>query len=232
MASLRTLIFNIFFYGLSIFFVTLSFLAIWAPVKMMYWAVRSWSRMHYRCARHIAGITIKLEGDLADQPVLYAVKHESMFETIDMPRLLLNPAVVAKKELFDIPLWGRAAIAYGNIRVDRAGGAGALRQLLSDAQRAIRERRPIVIFPEGTRVAHGEMPPLQSGFAGLYKMMRLPVVPIAVDSGKLIKKGRFAYQPGVITYRVGETIPAGLPREEIEARVHAAINALNEAKQA
>jgi 1-acyl-sn-glycerol-3-phosphate acyltransferase len=57
-------------------------------------------------------------------------------------------------------------------------------------------------------------------------MLGLPLVPIACDSGRLLpKKG--PKRPGVVTFRVGETIPPGLPREEVEARVHAAINALN-----
>jgi 1-acyl-sn-glycerol-3-phosphate acyltransferase len=85
--------------------------------------------------------------------------------------------------------------------------------------------RPLAIFPEGTRVAHGQRPPLQSGFAGIYKMVGLPVVPVAVNSGALLRG--FWKKRGVVTYRIGETIPPGLPREEMEARVHAAINALN-----
>jgi 1-acyl-sn-glycerol-3-phosphate acyltransferase len=83
----------------------------------------------------------------------------------------------------------------------------------------------LVIFPEGTRVPPGARPPLQAGFAGLYKLLGLPVVPIAVDSGRLYH--RLIKRPGQITYKVGKTIPPGLPRAEIEARVHAAINALN-----
>jgi 1-acyl-sn-glycerol-3-phosphate acyltransferase len=75
-------------------------------------------------------------------------------------------------------------------------------------------------------VHHGNKPELQSGFAGIYKLIGLPVVPIAVNSGPLFRG--FWKRKGTIVYRVGETIPAGLPREEIEGRVHAAINALND----
>jgi 1-acyl-sn-glycerol-3-phosphate acyltransferase len=83
-----------------------------------------------------------------------------------------------------------------------------------------------MIFPEGTRVLPGEQPELQPGFAGLYKMLALPVVPIALDSGRVWPRRSFVKFPGRVTMKVGETIPPGLPRKEIEARVHAAINAL------
>jgi 1-acyl-sn-glycerol-3-phosphate acyltransferase len=72
----------------------------------------------------------------------------------------------------------------------------------------------------------GEQPQLKSGFAALYRALGLAVVPVAVDSGRLWGRG-FIHQPGVVTLKVGETIPAGLDRKQVEARVHAAINALN-----
>jgi 1-acyl-sn-glycerol-3-phosphate acyltransferase len=71
----------------------------------------------------------------------------------------------------------------------------------------------------------GETPPLKSGFTALYRALGLPVVPVAVDSGRLWGRG-FVHRAGTVTFNVGETIPPGLKRDEIEARVHAAINAL------
>jgi 1-acyl-sn-glycerol-3-phosphate acyltransferase len=83
----------------------------------------------------------------------------------------------------------------------------------------------VIIFPEGTRVRVGTQPPLKSGFAALYRALGLPVVPVAVDSGRLWGRG-FVHDSGTIRFRVGHTLPAGLSRNEIEAAVHAAINAL------
>ena len=74
---------------------------------------------------------------------------------------------------------------------------------------------------------HGESPPLRAGFAGLYALLGLPVVPVAVDSGRVSPRGKFMKRAGTITYRVGEIVPPGLDRREAEAMVHAAINALN-----
>lgn len=188
--------------------------------------VRNWSRYHDWCARMLLGVHCRVEGDLPTGPALIAMKHEGMYETIQAPMLFDRPAPVLKRELMNIPLWGRACQLYGSIVVDRDAGASALRAMLVEGRALIAEGRPILIFPEGTRVPHGESPPLKSGLAGLYRMLNLPLVPIACDSGRLMpKRGR--KRAGLVTFKIGEAIPPGLPREELEQRVHAAINALN-----
>ncbi len=227
MHLIRSFLFVIIFYLGSVIFVVGAFIGTYTSTPFLRASVRGWSRYHYACARIILGIRVVIDGTLPSGSALFALKHEAMFETIDMPRVFRLPAVITKRELFDIPCWGTAAKAYGMIPVDRDAGAGALRAMIGLARAIKAEDRPIVIFPEGTRVAHGERPPLQSGFAGLYKLIGLPVVPIAVNSGVLTPKGKRWWKAGTITYKVGETIPPGLPREEVEARVHAAINALN-----
>ena len=148
-----------------------------------------------------------------------------MFETTELQVLLDGPAMAIKRELARIPVWGWATRRYGAMVVDREASATALRQMLRDAKVAKEAGRSILIFPEGTRVAPGERPPLKSGFAGLYRMLGLPVVPVAVDTGRLWPR-HGPKRPGVVTFRFGEVLPPGLKREEVEARVHAGINAL------
>ena len=125
-----------------------------------------------------------------------------------------------------MPLWGKAARTYGVIGVDRDAGARALREMMGEAKAAAAAGRPVLIFPEGTRTPLGERPPLRPGFAGLYRVLGLPVVPIALDSARLWPRS-FVKQAGTIHFKVGEIIPPGLKRDDVEARVHAAINALN-----
>ena len=187
----------------------------------------SWSRFHRWCLRALLGIRVRESGTKLPGAVLYAFKHESFFEAIDLPTVLEFPVPFGKEELYRIPGWGRAARAYGSVMVRRDLGAKGLRLMLADARPFLGSGRPLAIFPEGTRVPHGERPPLQSGFAGLYKLLGLPVVPVAVNSGPLYH--RRWKRPGTITLQFGEPIEPGLPREEIEARVHAAINALEPA---
>lgn len=225
LAALRSLAFYLLFYGGSALLVSASVIAVIARPCALRGVVAAWGDWHLWCTQNLLGITVVLDGELPQGPVLIAVKHESFFEAIDTPRLFSDPAVFAKQELFRIPGWGHSALVYGLIPVAREEGAKTLRQMLALARQRVDEGRPLVIFPEGTRVAVGTRPPLQSGFAGLYKLLKLPVVPIAVDSGRAYH--HVVKRPGQITYKVGATIPAGLPRDEVEARVHAAINALN-----
>ncbi|EAQ28922.1 1-acyl-sn-glycerol-3-phosphate acyltransferase [Erythrobacter sp. NAP1] len=225
MAFLRSLVFYPVFYGFSAILVVVSLFALLFGLEALKRVVALWGNWHKWCVENLLGITIVQEGEIPDEPVLIAVKHESFFEAIDMPRLFRFPTVFAKRELFLIPGWGYSAKVYGLVPVARDRGAQALRQMIAFAKERVSEGRPLIIFPEGTRVPHGKEPPLQSGFAGIYKLLGLPVVPVAVNSGPLYH--RIIKQPGTITYRVGETIPAGLPRAEMERRVHRAINVLN-----
>jgi 1-acyl-sn-glycerol-3-phosphate acyltransferase len=225
MAALRSFLFAIAFYGGTLVAVLAAIPAALIGPPTLHKVVYGWARYHRWCAAAILGIRTCVEGRLPEGAVLVAAKHQAMFETIEVVVLLDCPAVVIKRELADIPLWGRAALRYGLIPVDRQGGAPALRRMLKAAHAAIAEGRPIVIFPEGTRVPVGTAPPLQSGFAGLYRALGLPVVPVALDSGEVWpRRGR--QRPGTVTMRFFDPIPPGLPRKEIEARVHEAINAL------
>jgi len=226
MNFLRTLIFSLFFYGLSVVLVLLvPLVALLGGDSLRSYAM-AWVGLMTWSARWILGIRVQIEGTIPKGPVLFAGKHESLFEALELSRLLGSPATVMKRELAQIPLWGWAARRYGVIIVNRTANAAALRSMMKDARAALAQGRSVLIFPEGTRVKPGEAPALRSGFAGLYRMLDLPVVPIAVRSGHVWPKHGIK-KPGVITFRFLDPIPPGLPRFEAEARVHAGINALN-----
>lgn len=227
LALFRSILFTIAFYGGSVPIVIVASVILPFSNYRLQTMARAWGTYHYSCARIFLGIRVHVDGLIPQGQVLYAIKHESFFETIELLRIFNRPAVVAKIELSRIPLWSQIARAYGMIFIDRAGGAAALRAMMTEVRRFVAEGRSIVIYPEGTSAPPGEEPPLQAGFAGLYKLAKLPVVPIALNSGNLYPRRSFIKYPGIVTYKFGEIIPAGLPREQIEARVHAAINALN-----
>jgi len=226
MPFLRSLLFTLLFYPGTLLYV-LTVIAVspfgTAPVRRV---VHGWSDFHHWLVRHVLGIRFVWDGEIPPGPFLIAVKHQAMVETVESLRFARTPVVVMKQELTQIPLFGWVTLRYGVIGVDRNAGASALREMMAKGKRAAAEGRPVVIFPEGTRVPAGERPQLRPGFAGLYRALGLPVVPVALDSGRLWSRG-LVKRPGTIHFKVGETIPAGLKRDEVETRVHAAINALN-----
>jgi 1-acyl-sn-glycerol-3-phosphate acyltransferase len=225
MALVRSALYAAIFYPVTILWVLAGIVASLFGRRPTLAVVLSWVDVHHWLARHILGIRVRVEGEIPPGPHLIAVKHQSMFETLEMVRLSRLPAIVMKTELADIPLFGFMTKQYGAIPVERSAGAKALRALVIAGEEAAATGRPVIIYPEGTRVRPGEAPPLKSGFAALYRALGLPVVPVAVDSGRLWGRG-LVKRPGIITFKVGDTIPAALSRKEIETRVHAAINTL------
>lgn len=222
---LRNWAFAVVFYGLSVPLVLGAGVAALFSTRLLRRYTHRWIGFHRWCARALLGIDFRVEGTLPTAPVLIAAKHQSLYETFQFAALLDGPAIVMKQELSRIPVWGWAARRYGMIVVDRAGAARAMRALIAAGEQARAEERSVVIFPEGTRVAPGDRAPLQPGFAGLYRALALPVVPVALDSGRVWPRHGWK-RPGIIIFRFGEPIPPGLPRREIETRVYEAINAL------
>lgn len=225
-AFVRTVLFQIIFLGGSLVLVPLALLmGLIGPNALLFAGPQLWAGWFRLTSRVVAGVRLEIDGEIPRGPHLFALKHESAFEAILTLWWFDRPAVVMKQELRAIPIWGLAAARHGSIFVDRAGTAGTLREMMRQAQAAVAQGRPVVIFPEGTRVDVGNTPPLAAGFAGLYKMLKLPVVPVALDSGSSWPKSFIKY-PGTIHMKLGAIIPPGLPRAEAEGRVHAAINAL------
>ena len=225
MTVLRSLLFDLIFYPMTAIFSIAGIAASAAGRPATLRVVRAWLDSHYWLTRHLLRIETRVEGTIPTGSYLFAVKHHSMFETLEMARLGGLPIIVFKNELSRIPLFGAVTAAYGVIPVERNAGAKALRAMVAGGKKALAEGRSVIIYPEGTRVPVGTTPPLRSGFAGLYRALGLPVVPVAMDSGKLWGRGLIK-RSGTVTFRIGETIPAGLGRAEIEERVFTAINAL------
>lgn len=222
---LRSLLFYAVFYPGTFVFALVATAALFGGQRRLVAVSSRWAAFHRACVVRLLGIRVRIEGELPRRDALVAMRHESFFEAIDLATLFDHPVIFAKAELLRLPLWGMVAREYGLVPVERKQGAKALRTMLAAARRQLGKGRVFVIFPEGTRTPYGQEAPLQSGFAALYKQLGLPVVPVAVNSGPLYH--RWWKRAGTITFRVGEPLPPGLPRGEVEAHVLAQINALN-----
>lgn len=200
MMLLRSTLFNLFFFG-STFVLTVpaAIVSLVSPGKVMGWA-RFWARTQLHAARVICGIRLQVSGweNLPPPPVVIASRHESTFDVLVWIAMLPAACFVVKRELYQIPLFGRCIRAARMISVDRGAGGAAIRTLLRGGDRAKAEGRHIVIFPEGTRVDPEEHPPLQSGVAALASRTGLPVVPVMTNSGRFWGRRAFRKRPGTI----------------------------------
>ena len=154
---------------------------------------------------------------------LVAAKHQSAFDTLVWLHLLPDCSYVLKRELLKVPLWGLLARRTRMIAVDRQAGGKAMRQMLAEAKAAAAEGRQVVIFPEGTRTLHGQRVPYHPGVLGLAAVMRVPVIPVATDSGRCWPRHGFRKPPGVITVALLPPLSPELPRDALMPALEAAI---------
>lgn len=157
-----------------------------------------------------------------------AIKHQSAWETMMLHLWLDDPAIVLKRELTRIPIWGWYARAAGMIPVDRGSPTVALRSMVRNAARAVEEGRPIAIFPQGTRVAPGVKAPYRAGVGALHDKYGLPVVPIALNSGLFWPRGGFVKRSGTVTVEILPAIPADTPRAVLMRRLETELEAASD----
>ncbi|MEO6582223.1 MAG: lysophospholipid acyltransferase family protein, partial [Sphingomicrobium sp.] len=150
MPLIRSLLFSLIFYLGTLGFVILGIVAGAISTQVMLRVINGWAHFHHWLATDLLGIRTEIDGAVPPGPHLIAIKHQSMFETIEMLRVARNPIMVVKRELADLPLFGRLTRSDGIIPVDREAGASALREMLVAAKAATASGRPVVIYPEGT----------------------------------------------------------------------------------
>ncbi len=193
---------------------------------------RAWARSVLVLLRIIVGLDYQIRGleHIPRGGCIIAMKHQSAWDALILPVVLGDPACVVKRELLFVPFYGWYAARAGSIAIDRKAGAGTLRRMVAAARPIAAQRRPIVIFPEGTRVAPGARLPYQPGVAALYRALALPLVPAAVNSGLFWGRRSFVKRPGRIVLEFLEPIPPGRSRRrlmaELEQRVESATAAL------
>src|SRR5881296_1358956 len=191
------------------------------------WGASDWAKDLIRAAGtpvHVQG----LERIPRGKPVVYASNHSSMFDIWALGATLPGSVrFVAKQELANIPLLGRAMIRAGHIMIDRPHPRRAL-EAYARAAEVIRSGVSAVVFPEGTRSRTGELLPFKNAPFGLAIAAQVPVVPLYVhNTFEILPKGGFVLRPRPIRITIGEPISTvGMTverRQELRDRVHAAI---------
>ena len=231
----RAALFNIAYFAWTAVIGTLGLPFLLAPRRTAMRFGRFWSQGVLFLLRAIVGLDYRLIGREHVPPggAIIAMKHQSAWDAIALPVVLDDPAAVVKRELLVLPFYGWYMARAGAIAIDRRSGAAALRAMLAAARRVAAEGRPIVIYPQGTRVAPGAPAPYQPGVYALYQALALPLIPAAVNSGLYWGRRSFVKRPGRITLEFLEPIPPGWPRHrlmaELEQRIETATAALENA---
>jgi len=218
---LRSLAFHAAFYLATILFMLFGLPLFFAPRGWVLWAWKLHTRTIIGLLRWIAGVRMEVRGleRLPEGGYMVASKHQSAWDTIAPMAYLPDPAVILKKELMDIPLYGQFARKLGMIPVRRNRGAAALREMARIARTRAEDGRQVFIFPEGTRRAPGAPPDYKPGVVMLYEELDAPCVPLAVNSGLYWPRHAWRLNPGTIVMEFLEPIQPGLPREEFRRRL-------------
>ena len=171
--------------------------------------------------KYIAGIEIEIRGKqfIRQDGVLYAGKHESALETYFLSAYIKKLVFVLKKELTYVPLFGWAQYFYGMIPVDRSAGGAAMKNLLKQAKDRISKGRPILIFPEGTRVQPGTVKGYKPGLLFLAQNLNVPVIPVALNTGLFWQKNSFLRHKGKVIIEFMEPMPLIEDKKEFMAEL-------------
>jgi 1-acyl-sn-glycerol-3-phosphate acyltransferase len=229
MTILRSAVFNAVFYLVTFVIVlAATMVALFSPAKVLSVAML-WARILVSAARIICGIRLEVVGldRIAPGPALIASRHQSAFDTFVWLTLVPRCCYVLKQELLRIPLFGPLLRQAGLIPIDRDAGGGAIRTLMREADRAVREGRQIVIFPEGTRSEPGSPLALQPGILALASRTGLPVIPVATDSGLCWGRRSFRKQPGTIHILIGHPISPTADRLGLRKVLEQGLSALD-----
>ncbi len=233
MIYIRSLLFNVVFYGWTVIVCLTGAWVALLPRPQMMAVVRWYLGTIGFLERTLLGLRFEVRG-VEHLPTtgsyLVAAKHQSAWETMKLHVLLFDPAVVLKTELTKIPVWGLFARKTEMIPVDRGARGRAVSSLLDGARKVMAKGRPIVIFPQGTRTAPGVYHNYRIGVGVLYEQLHLPIVPMALNSGMFWPRHAFLKRSGTIVVEFLPAIEPGLQRFEamieLETQLEAATDRL------
>lgn len=238
----RSAVFNIAFFGATALMALSMLPGIFLPRAQAMGIVRLWVRTVYLLERMILRLDFEVLGREhlpRSGAFIVAAKHQSAYETMKLHILFDDPAIVLKRELLRIPLWGLFLKKIDPIAIDRSSRDEALRSLLAGLGHVKEQGRPIVIFPQGTRVAADAtttQKPYKGGIAKMASASGLPVIPLALNTGLFWPRNSWIKRPGKVVFEFLPALPTGLSdpalMAELETRLETASRALNTASRA
>ena len=232
---IRNLIFSIFFFSgiilISIIFLPTFFL----PQKFVLLGGKLMGYWTGLCLRIFLSTKIIIKGKeniITEEKFFISASHQSMFETFYLQTIFNSPVFILKKELLLIPIFGWYLKKIGSISIkrnkvtkDNLGFFENISKIISNS------KRPLIIFPQGTRVLPNERPPFKKGASRIYEELKIACQPVAINSGYVWPKKGLKNSHKTITISILKPIASGLSKDEflknLENNIYEELNLLN-----
>ena len=232
---LKNLLFSIIFFS-GIIFISLLFLpTLILPQNFVLTGGKLMGYWSGFCLRTILSVEIKILGKenvIVNNKFFIAASHQSMFETFYLQTIFNSPVFILKKELMFIPIFGWYLKKIGSISIKRNRITKDDLGFLDDIKKAVYNTgRPLIIFPQGTRVKPEERPPFKKGVARIYEELKISCQPIAINSGYVWPKKGSKITNKQIIISILPSIDYGVEKNEfvknLERKIYAELDRVN-----
>lgn len=217
MELIRTLIFKILFYIMTAIFVLVLSVSLFVPGwRIVGRALGWWGDVIIWLIGIVVGVKVEfrgLENIPKEGPLIFSTKHESTMDALVSCKLFPEASGLAKSPLFYVPFLGQLLYKMGLIPVVR--GKGTAHQHLPDVVKFMKKtKRPLMVFPEGTRAMPGQILPLKSGAFHIQEGADIPVYTAATNAGYFWPARHFRMKPGTMIYEIHSPIEKNLSKED------------------
>ena len=187
------------------------------------------------CLKFFLSTKIEIKGKeniVSNEKFFIAASHQSMFETFYLQTIFNSPIFILKKELILIPIFGWYLKKIGSIAIDRDKISRENLNFFDNVSTILNKlKRPLIIFPQGTRVLPNERPPFKKGASRIYEELKITCVPVAINSGYVWPKKGIKVPNKTITISILKPIKAGMPKDEfikiLENNIYSELDLLN-----
>ena len=215
---IRNFLFSFSFFS-GIIFISIIFLpSLLLPQKITLFGGKLMGYWSQYCLKIFLSTKIIIKGKdniINDEKFFIASSHQSMFETFFLQTIFNSPVFILKNELIRIPVFGWYLKKIGSISIKRDKITKDNLNFFEDISETIQNsKRPIVIFPQATRVLPEDRPPFKKGASRIYEKLNILCQPVAINSGYVWPKKGIKKTNKVITISILEPIKPGLQKEE------------------
>ena len=232
---IRSSLFSIFFFSGIILILIVFIPTLFLPQKLVLFGGKLMGYWSQICLKIFLSSKIIIKGGenlIKDKKFFIASSHQSMFETFFLQTIFNSPVFILKKELLFIPIFGWYLKKIGSISIKRNKIAKENLDFFEDINKIIfNTNRPVIIFPQATRVLPHEKPPFKKGSARIYDELKIYCLPIAINSGNVWPKNGFKKSNKNIIISILDPIKPGLSKEEfiqvLENKIYNELDKIN-----